>query len=359
MRIAIVTDAWHPQVNGVVTTLTRTVKTLEQAGHTLQVICPALFETVPCPTYPEIRLSLMPGRLIHEIFESFAPDAIHIATEGPLGWTARRYCLKKGLRFTTSYHTRFPEYLRLRVPVPLWLSYQVMRRFHARAKRTMVATGDMRDELSRRGFKNLTLWSRGVDTEIFKPYGKDFLEGERPLSIFVGRVAVEKNIEDYLRLTMPGTKYVVGDGPDLAELRRKYPGVRFTGYKRGMELARHMASADVFVFPSRTDTFGLVMLEAMACGVPVAAYPVTGPKNIVQHGFTGILDDDLGQAVRHALTLDGRRCRSYAEGFSWQRCTAQFFGNLAFPAARRSYADSPHFCPQGKETIRCQSGETR
>jgi len=336
MRIAIVTDAWHPQVNGVVTTLTRTVAILREAGHEGMVIQPWMFKTFPCPTYPEIRLSLFPGRKIGKILDAFAPDAIHIATEGFLGWAARSYCRNKGLRFTTSYHTRFPEYIRLRFPIPLRFSYGCMRRFHAGATRTMVVTDELRAELSQYGFGNLTLWSRGVDTEIFKPWSKGFLTDARPIYVFVGRVAVEKNIEDYLKLELSGTKYVIGDGPALKEMQKKYPHVRFTGYKKGVALARHMAAADVFVFPSRTDTFGLVMLEAMACGLPVAAYPVTGPKNIIRQGVTGVLSEDLGKAVQEALLLDGKECRSFAEKYSWKKCTAQFFSNLAIPAAGKS-----------------------
>ncbi|RJX28612.1 MAG: glycosyltransferase family 1 protein [Desulfurivibrio sp.] len=336
MRIAIVTDAWHPQVNGVVTTLSRTSAVLGEAGHEVLVINPGMFKTLPCPTYPEIRLAMLPGRRIRQLLDAFAPDAIHLVTEGVLGWSARAYCLKNGLRFTTSYHTRFPEYVRLRAPVPLRLTYAYMRKFHSAATRTMVVTDGLKDELTQYGFRNLTLWSRGVDTEIFKPRLKVFLADPRPIFMFVGRVAVEKNIEEFLRLELDGTKYVVGDGPALKEMRAKYPGVRFTGYKKGEELARHLAAADVFVFPSRTDTFGLVMLEALACGVPVAAFPVTGPKNIIRQGVTGILSDDLRQAANEALVLDGGLCRAFAENFSWERCTSQFFNNLCIPAARKN-----------------------
>lgn len=332
MRIAIVTDAWHPQINGVVTTLTRTVSLLVEAGHEVTVINPLMFKTFPCPTYPEIRLSLLPGRRIKKLLDSFKPDAIHIATEGFLGWSARSYCLKNGLRFTTSYHTRFPEYIRLRSPIPLSFSYAFIRRFHAKAQRTMVASEDLRAELSQRGFKNLKLWSRGVDTEIFKPRPKDFIQDIRPIYMYVGRVAVEKNIEEYLKLDLSGTKYVIGDGPAMKEMQSKYPQVRFTGYKRGEELAKHVAASDVFVFPSRTDTFGLVMLEALSCGVPVAAYPVTGPKNIIHSGVTGILSEDLQKAVKEALLVDGRQCRIFAEKYSWSKCTSQFFNNLFIPA---------------------------
>lgn len=339
MRIAIVTDAWHPQVNGVVTTLSRTVALLREADHEVMVVNPWMFKTFPCPTYPEIRLSLFPGRKIKETLSFFAPDAIHIATEGFLGWSARAYCLKNGLRFTTSYHTRFPEYVRLRAPIPLCLTYACMRRFHAKAVRTMVATEDLKEELSQYGFQNLALWSRGVDTEIFKPRSKDFLEDKRPIYMYVGRVAVEKNIEEYLKADLNGTKYVIGDGPALKEMRTKYPQVRFTGYKKGVELAKHLAASDVFVFPSRTDTFGLVMLEALACGIPVAAYPVPGPNNIIRHGVTGILGEDLQKAANEALQLDSKQCRSFVEEFSWKRCTSQFFNNLYFPAARKSSVD--------------------
>jgi glycosyltransferase involved in cell wall biosynthesis len=335
MRIAIVTDAWRPQVNGVVTTLSRTAAVLGEAGHEVAVINPGMFKTFPCPTYPEIRLAMFPGRKIRDILDAFAPDAIHIATEGILGWSARSYCRKNGLRFTTSYHTRFPEYVRLRFPIPLRLTYAYMRRFHSAATRTMVVTDGLKAELTQYGFGNLALWSRGVDMEIFKPRSKAFLSDQRPISMFVGRVAVEKNIEEFLKLNLPGTKYVVGDGPALEELQMRYPEVRFTGYKKGEELARHMAAADVFVFPSRTDTFGLVMLEVLACGVPVAAYPVTGPKNIIQQGVTGYICEDLEGAVRAALRLDGRRCRAFAKQFSWQKCTSQFFNNLSIPAARK------------------------
>ena len=328
MRITIVTDAWHPQVNGVVTTLTHTIRTLQEWGHEVLPITPELFKSFPCPTYPEILLSWHPGKKITDLLEEFAPHAIHIATEGPLGWAARAYCLRKKIGFTTSYHTRFPEYIRLRLPIPLWFSYACVRRFHAPAKRTMVATQDLKNELTDKGFKHLKLWSRGVDTGLFKPRLKDYLDAERPIAMYVGRVAVEKNIEDFLRLEFPKTKYVIGDGPDLSELKQKYPEVHFPGAKRGEELAKHLSAADVFVFPSRTDTFGLVMLEALACGVPVAAYPVTGPRQIIQHGEIGFLEEDLQTAVRSALQLDGEQCRAYATQYSWEACTRQFAGNL-------------------------------
>lgn len=328
MRIAIVTDAWHPQVSGVVTTYTQTINQLNVWGHEVEAITPEDFKTIPCPTYRSIPLSLFPKKKVFALLDEFSPHAIHIATEGPLGWAARSYCLNKGIGYTTTYHSRFPEYVRLRLPIPLWLSYGVVRRFHTPAVRTMVATPDLRDELATRGFTNLCLWSRGVDTDLFKPRDKGFLPDPRPISLYTGRVAVEKNIEAFLKLELPGTKYVIGDGPALAELRERYPQVRFPGFKRGKELSRYMAAADVFVFPSLTDTFGVVMLEAMACGLPVAAFPVTGPKQVVRQSVTGVLDDDLALAVRKALTLDGRKCRESAKRFSWEACSRQFLDNL-------------------------------
>lgn len=329
-KILIATDAWLPQINGVVTTLGQTIQSLEQQGYALQTFTPELFRTLPCPSYPEIRLSLTGKGSALKMLQQFHPDAVHIATEGPLGWAMWRACRTLNQPFTTSYHTRFPEYIRLRTPIPLSLSYGVVRFFHSRAVRSMVATNELEDELKRRGFKNLARWSRGVDTSLFKPRGKNFLPGVRPLMLYVGRVAVEKNLEAFLSLNLAGTKYVIGDGPALQKLQNKYPEVIFTGIKQGGELARHMASADVFVFPSLTDTFGIVMLEAGACGIPVAAYPVTGPKAIVTNGVNGYLDQDLGRAVKKALTVGARSCRQHAEKYSWEECTQQFLSNLAF-----------------------------
>lgn len=331
IRICIVTDAWHPQINGVVTTLSRTAVTLENWGHEVKLITPALFRTVACPTYPDIRLSLLLPGTMKKLLAGFAPNAVHIATEGPLGWAARSACGKLGLRFTTSYHTRFPEYVRLRWPVPLSAGYRVVRFFHGRATRTMVAP-TLIDELRQRGFKNLALWSRGVDTDLFKPRDKNYLHLNRPVFLYTGRVAVEKNLPAFLDLSLPGSKVVVGDGPAMSNLKKQYPEIVFTGAKRGVELARHMASADVFVFPSLTDTFGVVLLEAMACGVPVAAFPVTGPRYIVKNGINGYLDTDLGHAAMKALELGGWQCRLFAEDFTWESCSKQFFGNLALQA---------------------------
>ncbi len=329
-RIAIVTDAWHPQINGVVTTLTQTRKHLELAGNRVKVINPKLFSSIPCPTYPEIRLALSGKRRIEKVLKEFSPNAVHIATEGPLGWAARSICRKSTFPFTTSYHTRFPEYIRARVPFPLRMSYAVVRSFHNYGSRIMVATEALRGELEERGFKNTVPWSRGVDTDLFKP-GTPCISGlKRPIYMFIGRVAVEKNIETFLRLNLPGTKVVVGDGPARKELEKKYPETHFAGYRKGVELAEYIRSAKVMVFPSRTDTFGVVMLEAMACGVPVAAYPVTGPINIVRNGVNGWLDEDLATAVEKAGRISGESCRNAALEYSWESCTEQFFNNLEF-----------------------------
>jgi glycosyltransferase involved in cell wall biosynthesis len=284
--------------------------------------------TVPCPSYPEIRLALLPEHRVSRHLESIEPDHIHIATEGPVGSAARKYCLKNGFAFTTSYHTQFPEYIRKRVPVPLSVSYAFMRKFHGAARRTMVATPGQQRLLEQWRFENIVRWSRGVDTDLFRPDNKACLNVARPLFVYAGRVAVEKNLEAFLGLELPGTKCVIGDGPALAALKTEFTDVLFTGYKFGAELASHIAAADVFVFPSLTDSFGLVMLEAMSCGVPVAAYPVTGPVDVVVHGETGILDTDLRKAAIDALDLSGDRCRQVAMQHTWTAATRQFSANL-------------------------------
>jgi glycosyltransferase involved in cell wall biosynthesis len=328
MNIVIVTDAWYPQINGVVRTIVLTCEELVRLGHTVEVIGPDAFRTIPCPTYPEIRLSLFPGARLRARLEALQPDAVHISTEGPLGFAARAWCLKKGFPFTTSFHTQFPEYVKLRTGIPLSLSYRFMRWFHGPAATVMVATRTLHERLTKWGFRNLGMWSRDVDTNLFRPRTERFLKEPRPVFMYLGRVAVEKNIEAFLELDLPGTKYVVGGGPDLEMLKRKYPEVRFPGFKTGEELARHLASADVFVFPSRTDTFGLVLIEALACGVPVAAFPVQGPIDIVTNGVTGFLSEDLREAVLHALGLDPGRCRNEALKYTWEACTRQFLGHL-------------------------------
>jgi glycosyltransferase involved in cell wall biosynthesis len=333
MKIAIVTDAWSPQVNGVVTTLTRTRDTLTALGHEVLVVQPGDFRTFPCPTYPEIRLAWRPYAGIRNRLEAFGPERIHIATEGPLGLAARTWCRRRRYAFTTSFHTQFAEYVRARAPVPLAVSYAFLRWFHGGAARTMVATASQRAALQARGFGNLAPWTRGVDTALFRPDRAQPFDGKRPAWIYVGRVAVEKSIEDFLRLDLPGTKIVVGDGPERAALERAYPAVRFTGYRFGEALAATLAACDVFVFPSRTDTFGVVMLEAMACGLPVAAYPVTGPADVVEPGVTGVLDRDLRRAALAALELDRGRCRDAALRCSWEEATRQFLANLEPVAA--------------------------
>lgn len=324
MKIVIVTDAWEPQVNGVVRTLKQTSKYLQQLGHEVILITPSEFKTIPCPSYPSIRLALFPGRKLSQMMRESDADAVHIATEGPLGIAARRWCIKNNVQFTTSYHTQFPEYLRLRAPIPLKLSYAWLRRFHGKAVRTLVPTPSQQQKLLDKGFKNVEVWGRGVDTNIFTPDNPKHFDLPRPIMVNMGRVAVEKNIEAFLNLDLPGSKVVVGDGPDKEQLQRRYPDVIFTGAKFGRELASYVAAADVFVFPSKTDTFGLVILEAMACGVPVAAYPVTGPQDILQQGITGICDENLQQAVIQAVKLDPASCLDYAHQHSWLACTQVF-----------------------------------
>jgi glycosyltransferase involved in cell wall biosynthesis len=329
MRILIVTDAWSPQTNGVVRTLTQTAEWLGRFGHDVRMVTPRDFRSVPCPTYPEIRLSLMPKRTLRRVIDGFNPQALHIATEGPLGIAARRHCLRRGLRFTTSYHTQFPQYFRARFPIPLGLSYWVLRRFHGAAVRCMVSTESMTRDLKTRGFANLAMWRRGVDTEMFQPRSKDFLTLARPIAAYVGRVAIEKNIGAFLRMPWRGSKIVIGDGPQRASLEAQYPEVTFTGFRFGADLARHLAAADIMVFPSRTDTFGLVNLEAMACGVPVAAYPVTGPIDVIDNGVSGVLHEDLAEAAERALAIDPAACRAHALRFGWDLSTRQFEANLA------------------------------
>ncbi len=334
-RIMIISDAWRPQVNGVVRTLATVVEELAALGHTVEVVGPDRFRTLPLPTYPDIRLSLFPRRRLGRMIEAFAPDALHIATEGPLGLSARAWALKRGCAFTTAFHTRFPEYLQARAGVPPSWMYAWMRRFHAAGQGTMVATSSLREELEGRGFSRIRSWSRGVDLSQFRVELRADTDAEladlpRPLFLYVGRVAVEKNIRAFLDLDLPGSKAVVGGGPQLAELRRDYPGVRFTGPRHGEALARAYAQGDVFVFPSLTDTFGLVILEALACGTPVAAYPVTGPKDVLANpaGRVGAVDADLRTACLAALEGDRAAARAHAERFSWRACAETFLSHL-------------------------------
>ena len=332
MKIALITDAWYPQINGVVRTLDRITRELRAEGHEISIIHPGLFRTLPCPTYPEIRLALFPRRKLAGLLGAFEPDAIHIATEGPLGMAARRYCMKRKQAFTSSYHTRFPEYVAARIPVRISWLYAFMRRFHNSGEGMMVATQSLRDELAEKGFEKIKVWSRGVDTELFRPMEPPAeaseLALERPIFVNVGRVAVEKNLSALLDLDLPGSKVIVGGGPQLAELKQRYPAVHFFGSKEGEDLVRHYGLGDVFVFPSRTDTFGLVLLEALACGLPVAAFPVPGPLDVIGNSGVGHLDEDLEKACMAALNIPREHCRPYAERFSWNACALQFLNNL-------------------------------
>src|SRR5215216_6619598 len=301
MPILIATDAWHPQVNGVVRTLTSLAGSAAGLGADVEFLTPDGFPSVGVPTYPGLRIALPPRREIARRIEAAAPDAIHIATEGPIGWAARAYCRRRGLAFTTSYTTRFPEYVAVRTGLPLSVGYAVMRHFHAPSATTMVATDSLRQELSARGFRKLGFWTRGVDTELFKPHAPAALDLPRPVFMTMGRVAVEKNLEAFLSLDLPGSKVVVGDGPQKVQLAKQYPGAIFLGEKKGADLTAHLAAADVFVFPSLTDTFGVVQLEALACGTPVAAFPVTGPKDVIADHPVGAIDTDLRRAALRAL----------------------------------------------------------
>ena len=326
--LLIVTDAWHPQVNGVVRSLDRLGLELQKQGMEVNYLTPQCFSTVPCPTYPEIRLSLTMGRGVARRIDAINPDYIHISTEGPLGFWARRYCIHRNRHFTTSYHTRFPEYLAARFPVPVAWTYAVLRWFHNRGHCCMVATPNLKRDLDARGFTHLDYWGRGVDLDLFHPREKKVLDYPEPLLLYVGRVAVEKNIGAFLDLEVEGTKIVVGDGPQRAALQEQYPDVKFLGLKEGEELAEIYASCDVFVFPSKTDTFGIVLLEAMASGLPVAAYPVMGPLDVIGDSGAGALNEDLSLAVKEALTIDKQVPLDYARQFSWEASASQFRSNI-------------------------------
>jgi glycosyltransferase involved in cell wall biosynthesis len=327
MRILLATDAWTPQINGVVRTYQRLGHELGLLGADLVVLGPENFRCVPCPSYPEIGLALPDWRRCAKLIDMAKVDAIHIATEGPVGWMARSYCLKRRLPFTTSFHTRFADYVSARWPIPESWVYAAQRRFHRPSAGVMVATRSLAQDLARRGFSRLLPWTRGVDTALFRPRS-DRLFGDGPVFLYAGRVAVEKNIEAFLTLDLPGVKVVVGDGPQLAELQARYPDVIFTGVREGGLLAASYASADVFVFPSRTDTFGMVMLEAMACGVPVAAYPAIGPKDLVTPGVSGVLSEDLREAALAAQQLDRTQVRHAAQTFTWENAARLFLANL-------------------------------
>ncbi|MEP1441782.1 MAG: glycosyltransferase family 1 protein [Hyphomicrobiales bacterium] len=329
MKIVIVTDAWYPQVNGVVRTLERTVSELTAMGHETHVVSPQPFYTIPCPTYPEIRLSLTTASGVGSEIEKHNPDHIHIATEATLGAAARYYCQSNGRPFTTSYHTRFPEYVNARFPIPISWTYAYLRNFHNSGNGCMVATPSLRRDLAAQGFTKLVPWTRGVDSTLYHPDKRTDLGFDGPVQLYVGRVAVEKNIEAFLESKVAGTKVVIGDGPARHELEDKYPDVKFVGAKFGDELARYYASADVFVFPSKTDTFGIVMLEALASGVPVAGYPVMGPIDVIGHDDkVGRLSENLDEAIEQALTCDRVACRNFAEQQSWRSVGEMFLNNV-------------------------------
>jgi glycosyltransferase involved in cell wall biosynthesis len=340
MRILIATDAWYPQVNGVVRTYDRLARELPRFGAEAIFLVPTEFRTLPCPTYPEIRLALVTPGMVTRHIEAVGADFIHIATEGPIGLMARRYCQKTKRPFTTSYHTRFPEYVSARLPVPEAWGYALQRRFHNSGAGLFVAAPSVEADLAHKGFKRMMRWTRGVDVGLFRP--RDVrLFGKEPVFLYVGRVAVEKNIKAFLDLELPGRKVVVGSGPQLDELTKRYPHALFTGAKEGEELAEAYASADVFVFPSRTDTFGLVLLEALASGVPVAAFPASGPKDVLTDPYAGVIDTDLQAAALKALALDGDAARAHALNFSWENSAREFLDNvlrahnLGLPERRR------------------------
>ncbi len=341
-RALIVSDAWHPQINGVVRTIEWMVKEAPKFGVDLQVLGPARFRTVPMPSYPEIRLALAHPRSIRRAIRAEEPRAIHIATEGPLGTVARRFCLKHGLGFTTSYHTRFPEYVAARFPVPERWSYAYMRRFHNAATGVMVATPSLENELRENGFNNLVRWSRGVDLDRYYPRPAVKLPYPGPIFTYVGRVAVEKNLEAFLDLDLPGTKLIVGGGPALESLKARYPNAVFVGPKLGEELAQYYAGSNVFVFPSLTDTFGIVLLEALASGLPVAAFPITGPIDVVTDPKVGVLSQDLRSAALAALDLKREDCTAFAQNYSWHESAKAFFHHLYPLKADWSVPDYDH-----------------
>jgi glycosyltransferase involved in cell wall biosynthesis len=331
MKICIVTDAWIPQINGVVKSLQNTIQELKKAGHEVLVIEPTGFANIPCPSYSEIRLSLFSYKKLSKLLVDFKPDALHVATEGPLGVSARRFALKHNINFTTAYHTKFPEYIEARTGIPAGWLYPIVRWFHKPSKAVMVSTDSVIQQLSEKGFRNLAKWSRGVDLTLFKE--KSHLrysetDSVKPIFLYVGRISVEKNIEDFLKLPLPGEKWLVGTGPALAELASKYSDAVFFGSKTHAQLAEIYQQASVFVFPSKTDTFGLVLLEALASGLPVAAFPVAGPIDVLQGCEAAALRHDLQEACLTALELNPRYAREHAEKFTWQQTTLQFIANL-------------------------------
>lgn len=328
MKVLVATDAWRPQVNGVVRTLGSLARAASKLGVSIDFLTPEGFPSFQVPTYPGLRLAVPSRRGIAERIEAARPDAIHIATEGPIGFAVRSYCRRNGWSFTTSYTTRFPEYISARSPIPEAWIYATLRWFHSAATVTMVATPSLMSELSQRGFASLGMWTRGVDVDLFRPDRAIELPFPRPIFITVGRVAVEKNLEAFLSLDLPGTKVVIGAGPQAAKLKQEFPDAKFLGPLENGILAGHLAAADVFVFPSRTDTFGIVQLEALASGVPVAAFPVTGPKDVIGNRPIGVLHEDLGRACIEALQISREACRQFALDYSWENSARQFVGHV-------------------------------
>jgi len=333
MKILVVTDAWHPQVNGVVRTLSHVAREAYGLGSEIEFLAPSEFRTLPMPSYPEIRLALPPPRAVARRLDEFRPDAIHIATEGPLGHAMRRLCIKRGLPFTTSFHTRFPDYLAERLPLPeRWTreaTWGWLRWFHVPGAAVLAATPTLAEELISRGFKNVKIWPRGVDAQLFRPRARTALDLPRPIFLTVGRLAVEKNVEAFLELDLPGTKLVVGDGPARSSLARQYPQAAFLGARQGEALAELYSAADVFVFPSRTDTFGLVLLEALASGVPVAAFPAAAPRDVIGSAPVGVLDEDLQRACLEALECSREECRAFALKMTWEESARIFLDHVA------------------------------
>lgn len=328
MRITLVTDTWA-NINGVVTTLKATVKQLESWGHIVQVIEPSQFKTIGAPGYPEVRLSLDIWR-VGPMIENFKPNAIHIATEGTLGLAARWYCKvdKRSIPHNTSYHTKFPEYLNTYFKLPVDWGYWLVRWFHKFSTKVLVTTNTMKTELSNRDFQRLEVWNRGVDRDLFTSKLREKLEVKKPVILCVSRASREKGLDEFCSLKIEGTKILVGDGPYLEELKQKYPYINYAGYKKGKELAEYYANADVFVFPSKSDTFGVVMLESIACGTPIAAYPVTGPVDVIENGINGYMDDDLEVAIVKALECDRGIVEASSKKYDWAMCTKTFLDNL-------------------------------
>jgi len=356
MKVLVPTDAWRPQVNGVVRTLGSLARAAAKLGVEIEFLSPEGFWTFPVPTYPGLRLAWPSAKRIAERVEGAMPDAIHLATEGPIGYAVRSYCLKAGRRFTTSYTTRFPEYIAARSPIPEGWIYAVLRRFHAAATVTMVATPSLMNELSERGFANLGMWTRGVDIDLFRPDRAIDLDFPRPIFMSVGRVAVEKNLPAFLALDLPGTKVVIGAGPQEAELKRRFPGAKFLGQLDNGILAAHLAAADVFVFPSLTDTFGIVQLEALASGVPIAAFPVTGPRDVIGNNPIGVLNEDLRAACMQALWISRESCREFALRYSWENSARQFIAHarkVAVGAVNES--EMPPYIPEAAPGSGAQS----